>query len=82
MATGFEDSYKFKDDVVMTGEQAATLIVSGVLKNKEIVYVPRINFFFSGLKLVTPKYLLRLILKHKVKINPKFLILNEKNKFD
>ncbi len=81
LADGFGDSYKFKDDLVLTNDEASKIITSGILRNKTIIYAPFLNVFISGLKLILPSNILRLATKFKLEINPKYLVLN-KNKFE
>jgi short-subunit dehydrogenase len=81
LADGFGDSYKFKDDVVLTNEEASKIITNGILRNKTVINVPFINFFLSILKFILPSNIVRLVAKMKIEINQKYLILN-KNKFD
>jgi hypothetical protein len=81
LADSFGDSYEFKDNLVLNNEDASKIITSGILRNKNIINAPYLNVFIGALKLILPSNILRSITKMKLKINPKYLILN-KNKFE
>jgi hypothetical protein len=79
LAEGWEDIYSYSDEVILDGHQASRIITSSILKNKEIIYVPNLNFLYNGIKLMLPYDLTRMIRDKKAKLNPKYLQL-DKNK--
>lgn len=77
LAEGWDDIYSYSDDVVLDGDTAAKIITSSALKNKNIIYVPNLNFVYNGLKLMLPGDLTRMIREKKAKLNPKYLQLDK-----
>ncbi|CAF0718668.1 unnamed protein product [Brachionus calyciflorus] len=78
IANGFEDSYEMTKDVMVTGVQAAKSITHGILKNKDVIYIPKIHRLFSLIKFIFSGRLLGKFVQTKAKINPKFLKLKPK----
>lgn len=57
----------------VSGEYAAKTIVSGILKDKDVIFVPRIDRVLLCFKNILPPKVLHFIYSKFVKINPKYL---------
>lgn len=79
IADGFGDSYEMDKDVYVSGTDAAKIITSAVLKNKDAVYIPAMHGYLYIIKPLFSSRLLGRLVASKIKINPKYLRLKPKN---
>ena len=73
IADGFKDAFNLPQCFSISGKYAAEKIVSGVLKNQCLIFVPTSPRYYSMIKdLISPR-LLSFFVSYKLKISPKFL---------
>ncbi len=78
----FKKCFELDENLVLSGEYAAQETVKGILKNREIVFIPHFPMFlFSPLKHLISSKLTDLMCSYKMKVNPEYLKLKN-NKLD
>ena len=73
LVDGFYGAFDFPQNLTLSGKYAAEKIVSGVLKNKCLIFLPQSQRYYSIIKdLVSPRLLGFFVSQH-LKVNSKFM---------
>jgi all-trans-retinol dehydrogenase (NAD+) len=76
LVNGLTESFEFPKSLTLTGKYAAEQIVSGILRNKCLIFLPYSQRFYSIIKdLVSPRLLAFFVAK-QLTVNPKLIKLN------